>query len=78
MTSEPTLPSRGSAGVNDENPWPGLDAFAEGDCEYFCGRGQETAGLLQQVMAAIQTLRAIQLSTQKGEPVTVADVRGAI
>jgi predicted dehydrogenase len=43
-------------------------------------RGDDTfpAAGVEDGLAAIQTLRAIQLSTQKGEPVTVADVTGAI
>jgi predicted dehydrogenase len=43
-------------------------------------RGQDSfpAAGIEDGLAAIQTLRAIQLSTQKGEPVTVADVTGAI
>jgi len=43
-------------------------------------RGEDSfpAAGIEDGLAAIQTLRAIQLSTQKGEPVTVADVTGAI
>jgi predicted dehydrogenase len=43
-------------------------------------RGEDTfpAAGIEDGLAAIKTLRAIQLSTQKGEPVTVADVTGAI
>jgi predicted dehydrogenase len=43
-------------------------------------RGEDNfpAAGIEDGLAAIQTLRAIQLSVQKGEPVTVADVTGAI
>ena len=33
--------------LNPENPWPGLDSFAEGDAEYFHGRDTETAEVLR-------------------------------
>ena len=33
--------------LNPENPWPGLDWFAEGDAEYFHGRDTETAEVLR-------------------------------
>ena len=50
--------------------------------ESFAGavRGKDTfpAAGLEDGLAAIKILRAIQLSTQKGEPVTVADVTGAL
>jgi hypothetical protein len=42
------------------------------------GEDRFSAGGLEDDLAAIQTLRAIQLSTCKEEPVTVADVTGAI
>jgi predicted dehydrogenase len=43
-------------------------------------RGEDSfpAAGIEDGLAAIQTLRAIQLSTQKGEPVTVAEVTGAL
>jgi len=43
-------------------------------------RGEDSfpAAGIEDGLAAIQTLRAIQLSTQTGEPVTIADVTGAI
>jgi hypothetical protein len=43
-------------------------------------RGEDSfaAAGIEDGLAAIQTLRAIQLSVQKGEPVTVAAVTGAI
>jgi predicted dehydrogenase len=43
-------------------------------------RGKDTfpAAGIEDGFAAIKTLRAIQLSTQKGEPVSVADATGAV
>ena len=43
-------------------------------------RGEDSfpAAGIEDGLAAIQTLRAIQLSVQKGEPITVAEVTGAI
>jgi predicted dehydrogenase len=50
--------------------------------ESFAGavRGEDNfpAAEVEDGLAAIKTLRAIQLSTQKGEPVEVATVTGAI
>lgn len=43
----PDLPQ--TTGVDANNPWPGLEAFAESDCEFFFGRDEETAELLRLV-----------------------------
>ena len=43
-------------------------------------RGEDTfpAAGIEDGLAAVQTLRAIQLSVQKGEPVSVADATGTL
>ena len=46
MTSETTSVS---AGVNEQNPWPGLESFRENDTFFFHGREQETAELVRLV-----------------------------
>jgi hypothetical protein len=37
------------AGVDDQNPWPGLVAFTEGLCDFFFGRVEESEDLLRRV-----------------------------
>ena len=39
-----------TAAINQENPWPGLEAYREGDKEFFHGRRQESDELLRCVM----------------------------
>ncbi len=46
MTTGPPLPK---TGVDEQNPWPGLESFRENDAFFFHGRDQEAADLLRQV-----------------------------
>jgi hypothetical protein len=39
-----------TAAINQENPWPGLEAYREGDKDFFHGRQQESDELLRCVM----------------------------
>lgn len=43
-------------GIDEENPFPGLDAFREYDRKFFYGRANETADLLRHVRRAVLTV----------------------
>lgn len=47
MSGEPT---QGSAGLDPENPWPGLEAYDEASREFFSGRAAEADELLRRVL----------------------------
>jgi len=52
MTAVPTPSSPRPAGLDRDNPWPGLASFTEQEAGFFHGRDGETADLLDIVRAA--------------------------
>jgi hypothetical protein len=54
--SDDGLQSVAATGVDSDHPWPALDAFAESQSAFFCGRVSELDDLFQCVRRSVTTL----------------------
>jgi hypothetical protein len=52
----PPLPPVSPAGVDDQNPWPGLSAFTENASDYFFGRSEEIAEVFRRIKREAATV----------------------